>query len=100
MINPLPGYVLIEPIEEEAKSGDVYLPEVSKDKPMKGKVVVVGKGMVPYQLVGDPKAHYYSDSPVKKGQTVIYKKWTNQEIEHDGKNYLLIKFDELLGVVE
>ena len=37
---------------------------------------------------------------VKKGQTVVYKKWTNQEVQHKGKEYLLVKFDELLGVVE
>ena len=107
-IKPLPGYVLVSPIEEEAKSqGGVYLPEVTQDKPMKGKVIAVGdifpKGASGAETVYDIVT--YDDylihfPPIQKGQTVIYKKYTNQEVEHKGKTYLLIKFDELLGVIE
>lgn len=84
MIRPLVDYVLIEPIEEDVKtSSGLYNPESTKDKPSKG--VVIDAGEV---------------SKVKKGQTVIYKKWTNQEVDHEGKKYLLVKFDELLGIIK
>ena len=103
-IRPLPGYVLIEPIEEELKQGEVYLPETSKDKPMKGKVVDIRVyGMVIDEkgrsLEKDKEWRYWHQF-VQKGQTVIYKKWVNQEIQHEGKKYLLVKFDELLAVIE
>ena len=93
MIKPLPGYVLIEPIEDEVKtSGGVYLPDSSKDKPCKGKVI--GIGLRPEKE--DPILWMQ----IKKDQTVIYKKWTNQEVDHEGKKYLLVSFSELLGVIE
>lgn len=93
MIKPLPGYVLIEPIDEEMKVGDVYVPETSKDKPSKGKVVAVGDSL----LAGKG---FFVNTPVEKDQVVVYKKWTNQEVNHEGKSYLLVKFDELLGAIE
>jgi len=80
---PLPGHVLVEPIKEDTKSGGIYLPEDANDKPSKGKVVAVSK-----------------ESPVTDGQMVVYKKWTNQEVKFEGKEYLLVKFDELLGIIE
>ena len=92
-IVPLPGYVLIEPIEDEQKSaGGVYLPESAKDKPMKGKVIAVGNEM---WLDGR-----YHNCPVKIGDTCLYKKWTNQEVQHEGKEYLLVHFNELLAIIE
>ena len=97
-IKPLPGYCLISPIEEEEKSaGGVYLPENSKDKPMKGKVVAVGE---PYTDFNASFQTAFVHSPVKEGQVVLYKKWTNQEVQDEGKEYLLVKFDELLAVIE
>lgn len=93
MIKPLPGYVLIEPIKEENKStGGVYLPDSSKDKPMKGKVIACGDST--YDLENG------MDCPVKKGDICFYKKWVNQEVQHEGKEYLLIHFNELLAVEE
>lgn len=97
MIKPLPGYVLIEAIEDEQKSsGGVYLPESSKDKPSRGKVVACGDGehIITKEIDGIKMA------PVMEGQTVIYKKWTNQEVQDEGKTYLLVKFDELLAIIE
>jgi len=100
MIKPLPGYVLISPIEDELKSGDVYLPEQSKDKPMKGKVLSVGTVFGEKVPLQDYAAWLTFNPPVQKDQTVIYKKWTNQEVKHNGKTFLLVKFDELLGVIK
>lgn len=113
MIKPLPGYVLISPIEEEQMSGGgIALPETSKDKPMKGRVVSVSP-VIPLPQMRDSIHFEYGESKtsrlgtwrnqlemVKVGATVIYKKWTNQEVDHKGKKYLLVHFNELLGVIE
>lgn len=97
MIKPLPGYVLIEPIEEESVSaGGVYVPETSKDKPMKGKVIAVGNYTKDWREQWCDKEKEF----VLKSNVVIYKKWTNQEVQHKGKEYLLVHFNELLAVIE
>jgi chaperonin GroES len=83
MIEPLPGYVLIEPVKEDSQSGGIYLPDDPNDKPCKGTVVSVP-----------------SKCPVLQGQTVVYKKWTNQEVKFENKDYLLVKFDELLAIIK
>lgn len=97
MIKVLPGYVLIEPLEEEdISSGGIALPETSKDKPSKGKIVAFNyfpKDKWQYYLAQERKY-------IEIGDTVIYKKWTNQEVQHEGKTYLLVKLDELLAVIE
>jgi len=89
MIKPLPGYILVEPIEDNGKSaGGLYLPESAKDKPMKGIVIACG---------GQTATE---GCPVKAGQTVVYKKWTNQELNHEGEEYLIVAFNELLATIE
>ena len=94
-IKPLPGYVLVEPIEEESVSaGGVYITEQSKDKPMKGKVIKIGG------WTKDWKEQWGEDDWLEHDEIVIYKKWTNQEVTYKGKEYLLIHFNELLGVIE
>jgi chaperonin GroES len=115
MIKPLPGYCLIEPIEDEEKSaGGVYLPESAKDKPMKGKVVDItyyvkestgriGELVSGYEMEKNTSLYYENKKGwrrVSVGDLVTYKKWTNQEVTHEGKEYLLVKFDELLAVIE
>lgn len=110
MIRPLPGYVLVEPLKEEEKTvGGVYLPENSKDKPSKGKVISIGG-----PILADGKQLLHGKDGIKQeengfmfyqpqitvDQVVLYKKWTNQEVTDEGKEYLLVKFDELLGVLE
>ena len=103
-IKPLPCYFLVEPIEDDQTSaGGVYLPETSKDKPMKGKVVA----MNPLASSKDPQVKYFLVGGEKivapelqVGKTVFYKKWTNQEVQHEGKEYLLIHFNELLAIIE
>lgn len=91
MIKPLPGYILIEPIEEDSVSaGGVYVPDTSKDKPMKGRVIAKGIKLEDW--------HGYIH--IEEGGVVVYKKWTNQEIQHEGKEYLLVHFNELLAIIE
>lgn len=101
IIRPLPGFVLVEPIEDEVKtSGGLWVPENNKDKPSRGKVLAIGK---PIKLRKDNEWNFVEgswSSPVKLNDIVVYKKFTNQEIEEDGKKYLLIPFDQLLAIIE
>jgi chaperonin GroES len=91
-LNPTPGYILIEPVEasRQTQSG-LYLPDTaSPEKPQKGKVLAVGGDEV--TTSGALKA-----SPVKVGEIVIYKKWGGNEVKIEGKEYLFVKFDDVLA---
>jgi len=94
MIKPLPGYILVEPIKEETQSGGIYLPQDLNDKPSKGKVVAIG------YWTKDWKEQWAEIENFEIGQTILFKKWTNQEVKYEGKEYLLVKFDELLAIIE
>ncbi len=92
-IKPAAGYVLIEPEEatKQTTSG-IYLPDsATGDKPQQGKVLSHG-GPV-YQ---DSKE---VGSPVKNEDKVIYKKWGGNEVKIDGKEYLFVKFEDILAVI-
>ena len=101
MIRPLPNYLVIEPIEDDNKtSSGLYLPDSSKDKPSKGKVIASSDiFMFDGDTVSGGPNLTSSYFPIE-GKTVIFKKWTNQEVEDKGKKYILVKFDELLGIIE
>lgn len=113
IIRPLPGYCLIEPIEDDEKTaGGLYLPESSKDKPCKGKIVNISPvGYSPSdslittagklaQNTNPTKMLFEEYEKLNVGKIVIYKKWTNQEVDHEGKKYLLVAFSELLAIIE
>ncbi len=93
-IRPLAGYVFVEPKEVEMKtSSGIILPEsATAEKPQEGKVVGVGDA-----LVVDGKT---IEPPVKVGDMVIYKKWGTNEVKIDDKEFYLIKFEDLMAVVE
>jgi chaperonin GroES len=94
-IIPLPGYVLIEPIEDETKTpGGFYVPETEKDKPSKGKVLAVGN----FVKTDTIKLPVWDQ--VSKSKVVVYKKWVNQEVDHKGKKLLLVNLNDLLAVIE
>ncbi len=93
-IKPLMGYVLIEPLEAEEKTtSGIFLPESVKERPAQGKVTAVGEDEVGLdgRTVG---------SPVKLGDIVFYKKWGGDEIKIDGKELKLVKFNDLMAIVE
>lgn len=84
---PLKDRVLIEPQEAEEKtSSGIIIPDSAKEKPQKGKVVAVGNGK--------------KDEPmtVKEGDIVIYGKYSGTEISLDGKDYLIMREDDILMV--
>lgn len=92
---PTAGYVIIEPFEAETKtSSGLYIPETANaEKPQKGKVLAVGDAEITDS--GTKK-----NSPVKVGDTIIYKKWGGSEVKLDGKDYLFAKFDDILAIVK
>ena len=101
-IRPLPGYILVEPVKEESQAGGIYLPEDINDKPSKGKIVALSnifiyEGQI-MSIDGMTLTEGYEN--LKVGKTVVYKKWVNQEVKDNGKEYLLVKYDEILGIIE
>lgn len=92
-IKPLTGYVLIEPVAAETKtSSGIILPESAQEKPALGTVVSVGDPIV--LEIGK-----IISASVKVGDKVFYKKWAD-EIKWEGKELKLVRFDELMAVLE
>lgn len=93
-IKPTPGYILIEPVEVERKTASgIVLPESHEEKPQRGKVLAVGGAEI-----CDGKDNCKKESPCKTGDVVIYKQWGGNEVKVEGKEYLLVKFDDILAV--
>jgi len=92
---PTAGYVLIEPREVESKTaGGIYLPETGNtEKPQIGKILAVGDEEI---LDSGMKRK----SPAKVGEDVVYKKWGGNEIKEGGKEYLFVKFEDIIAVIK
>jgi chaperonin GroES len=87
-IQPLADRVIIEPTEAEQKTASgLYIPDTAKEKPQQGTVVAVGKGK---------KDH---DMTVKVGDTVLYGKYSGSELKFDGKDYMIMREDDILAIV-
>lgn len=92
-LKPAPGYLLIEPLDKEVKTaGGIYLPETAGEKPQKGKVMAVG-------AKGYQDGHEV-ESFAKVNDTVLYKKWGGNEVKIDQKEYLFVKFEDILAIEE
>ena len=92
MLKPLAGYVLIEPAPKETKTASgILLPDSADEKPQEGKVTAVGDDLVEEGKI--------VKCPVKVGDKVIYKKWGGNEIKVEGKELLLIKFEDLMAII-
>lgn len=93
-IRPLNDRILLERIEAEQKTaGGIIIPDNAKEKPVEGKVVAVGNGKTLENGSRVPLS-------VKVGDTVLFGKWGGNEVKINGKEYLLMKEDEVLAVVE
>jgi len=93
-VNPLDDRVLIKPTQAEDKTASgIYLPESAKEKPITGTVVAVGPGKI-----NDDGSR--SAVCVKKGDKVLYGKYSGTEIDIDGDEHMILKESELLAVVE
>ncbi|MEI6245410.1 MAG: co-chaperone GroES [Acidobacteriota bacterium] len=93
-VRPLHDRIIIERIDEgEQKVGGIIIPDTAKEKPMQGKVIAVGKGRI-------EKDGKVTPLDVQAGDTVLFGKYAGQEIKIDGNEYLIIREEEVLGVVE
>ncbi len=93
-VRPLMGYVLVQPSEAESRTASgIILPESAQEKPAQGEVVACGDEMV----LENGKV---LKCPVKVGDKVVYKKWGGDEIKVDGKELKLVKFDDLMAILE
>jgi chaperonin GroES len=91
-LRPAPGYLIIEPLEKELKTASgIYLPDNAGEKPQKGKVVAVGEKV--------KHDNFEEESFAKVDDTVLYKKWGGNEVKEDGRDYLIVKFEDILAVV-
>ncbi len=94
-IRPLQDRIIVERIEEETKTaGGIIIPDtVSKEKPQEGKVIAAGKGKVTPEGKVLPL-------DIKEGDRVLFGKYAGSEIKVDGKEYLIMREDDVLGVIE
>ena len=91
-IRPLGDRVLVEPVEEEQKVGGIYIPDAAKEKPIKGKVLAIGKK-------GD-KENKEIPFNVKVGDEVLLPQYGGTEVKIGDKKLQLVREDDLLGVLE
>ncbi len=92
-IKPLHDHILVERIEEEVKKGGIIIPDTAKEKPQQGKIIAVGDGR------RDEKGNKIP-LVVKKGDIILFGKYSGNEIKLDDKEYLIISEGDILGIIE
>jgi chaperonin GroES len=93
-VKPLGDRVLVKPLEEkEIKKGGIIIPDTAKEKPQEGKIIALGTG----KTDEDGKKIPFE---VKKGDRVMYSKYGGTEIKIDDEDYLILREDDILGVIE
>ena len=93
-VKPLGDRVLVEPVEEkEVKKGGIIIPDTAKEKPQEGKIVALGTG----KRDDDGKLVEFT---VKKGDKVLISKYGGTEVKVDGESYLIMREDDILGIID
>jgi chaperonin GroES len=93
-VRPLQDRVLVKRIEEEETTkGGIIIPDTAKEKPQQGIVKAVGKGKI---LENGTRI----EPDVKKGDKVLFGKYAGSEIKVDGDDYLIMREDDILGILE
>ena len=93
-IRPLHDHIIVKRVKEEDKTkGGIIIPDTAKEKPQEGKVVAVGKG----KILKDGKVQPLD---VKKGDTVLFTKYAGNEVKIEGEEHLIIREEDILGVIE
>jgi chaperonin GroES len=93
-IRPLQDRVIVKRVvEEEKTSGGIIIPDTAKEKPQEGKIIAVGKG----KLGEDGKV---TPLDVKKGDKILFSKYAGTEVNIEGEEHLIIREDDVLGVIE
>ncbi len=90
---PLHDRVLVRRIDEEEKSaGGIIIPDTAKEKPSEGEVVGVGSG-------ARDEAGKVQPLDVKKGDKILFGKWSGTEVKIDGKDLLIMKESDIMGII-
>ena len=93
-VRPLHDRILVKRLDQEAKSkGGIIIPDTAKEKPMEGRVVAVGTGKVSEDGTVTPL-------DVKKGDRILFSKYSGTEIKHEGDEHLIIREEDVLAVLE
>jgi len=93
-IKPLADRILVKRLEEEAKTkGGIIIPDTAKEKPAEGKVIAVGAGKI-----GEDGKRVAPE--VKKGDRILFGKYSGSEIKIAGEEYLIMREDDVLGIIE
>jgi chaperonin GroES len=92
-VKPLSDRVLVKPLDEkEVKKGGIIIPDSAKEKPQEGEVVALGTGKL-------DEAGKKIEFTVTKGDRVLISKYGGTEIKFDGENYLIMREDDILGIL-
>jgi len=93
-IRPLQDRVLVKRVKEEEKTkGGIIIPDTAKEKPIEGRVVAVGNGVI-------QKDGTVRKLEVKKGNRVLFGKYGGTEVKIDGEEHLIMKEDDILAIIE
>jgi chaperonin GroES len=93
-LKPLHDRILVQRIEEEKTTkGGIIIPDTAKEKPAEGKVISVGAGKI-----GDDGKRVAPE--VKKGDRILFGKYSGSEIKIAGEEYLIMREDDVLGIIE
>ncbi|ANM29497.1 molecular chaperone GroES [Acidobacteria bacterium Mor1] len=93
-VTPLYDRVLLQRVEEkETKKGSIIIPDTAKEKPMEGKVIAVGAGRV-------EKDGQRTPLEVKVGDRVLFGKYAGTEIKIDSEEHIILREDEILGIIK
>jgi chaperonin GroES len=93
-IRPLQDRILVKRLEEqEVKKGAIIIPDTAKEKPQEGEVVAVGSGKIGEDGKRQPME-------VKKGDKILFGKYSGSEVKIEDQEYLIIREDDILGIIE
>ena len=93
-LRPLQDRILVQRVKEEEKTkGGIIIPDTAKEKPIEGKVIAVGNG----KLNDEGKRIALE---VKKGDRILFGKYSGTEVKIEGEEYLIMREDDVLGVIE
>ncbi len=93
-LRPLQDRILVQRIEEEKTTkGGIIIPDTAKEKPVEGKVAAVGNGKI-----GEDGKRIALE--VKKGDRILFGKYSGTEVKIEGEEYLILREDDVLGIIE
>jgi chaperonin GroES len=93
-LRPLQDRILVQRVEEEERTkGGIIIPDTAKEKPAEGKVAAVGNGKV-----GEDGKRIKLE--IKKGDRILFGKYSGTEVKIEGEEYLIMREDDVLGVIE